>query len=517
MKVLSKIADRADALLDDASQPVLALVGSGEAPSSQEKRVVKRLLGWLIPALILLPVALSTATGAALALPLGVALVGSVSLLILFFGAWLARLSGRESVAAPDVPADHAWMPGLVLRLDPQARIVSMGGRDASFYQSFLREPLERPFIDQVHVTDRIAFIRAIDALRQGESERRVSLRLGRPQADDNEGKLLPIDLDMTAERDATGALTGIFAQMLDRSRERGMAETLAALEIEVQDAHEAKSRFLAAVSHELRTPLNAILGFSDILASDLFGRIEDERHREYIRLIRQSGGHLLSVVNTMLDMCRIEAGRYELIVEPFPVRETVQDCEKMLALQAREKGVLLTSRVARDLGELQADPRALRQILINLVGNAIKFTETGGVVTIDAARSSKDVVLSVSDTGIGIAADRIVHLGQPFTQLDGGHARRHDGVGLGLSLVKGLVALHGGQFSITSRPGEGTVVTITLPLDGSGAKRVESLEDHRRIEFPPRLQANLQEMQPEETERAEREGLNDDAKAKIA
>ncbi|WP_027485945.1 sensor histidine kinase [Allorhizobium undicola] len=511
VKVLSKIADRADALLAPAARLMLTVLGASAHPAEGELRVVKATLSAALPALLLLPIAMTAFMSPALALPLGVALVGGLALLAMMAGLSLMRLLEPATVEMP-AAIDRSWLlPGLVVQLDTHGRVVSLGGRDSGLFMPFLREPAGRPFIEQVHVTDRIDFGRALDELRQGHQHTRLALRLGRPQADAADRTLLHVELDISAERDGDGALTGFFAQMLDRSREQELAETLARLEVQVQDAHEAKSRFLAAVSHELRTPLNAILGFSDILGSDLFGRMENERHREYVRLIRQSGGHLLSVVNTMLDMCRIEAGRYELIVEAFPLAQTVLDCEKMLSLQAREKGVALTNRLPRELGEITADPRALSQILINLVGNAIKFTEAGGVVTIDAARSGRDVTISVSDTGIGIAADKIGQLGQPFTQADGGHSRRHEGVGLGLSLVKGLVALHGGRFTLESRQGEGTVATIILPLDGSGANRVENLEDHRRIEFPPRLQVNLPEAQ------VELEGLNDDAKAKIA
>jgi cell cycle sensor histidine kinase DivJ len=255
----------------------------------------------------------------------------------------------------------------------------------------------------------------------------------------------------------------------------------------EALSAHEAKSRFLAAVSHELRTPLNAILGFSDVLAGEYFGALQNERQKEYVALIRQSGAHLLSVVNTMLDMSRIEAGRYELITEPFRIADAIETCRAMLDLQARSKGVTLTTRVARGLGEIVADRRAVQQILINLTGNAVKFTESGGVVSIDAEQRGRNLVICVSDTGIGIAADKMDMLGQPFVQVQGDYNRGYEGTGLGLSLVKGLVCLHGGQFAIESRLGEGTVVTVTLPMEGPGDS-IAVFEDGDAVEFPPRL-----------------------------
>ena len=161
-----------------------------------------------------------------------------------------------------------------------------------------------------------------------------------------------------------------------------------------------------------------------------------------------------------------------------------------MLGLQARAKGVQLTSRIARSVGEVNADQRSVQQILINLVGNAIKFTDQGGLVTIDAETSGGDLKLIVSDTGIGIADDKLGLLGQPFVQIQNDYTRKYEGTGLGLSLVKGLVALHGGRFDMRSRPGEGTVVTITLSLDGSGIRSIEQDEivENTMVEFPPRL-----------------------------
>jgi cell cycle sensor histidine kinase DivJ len=263
-----------------------------------------------------------------------------------------------------------------------------------------------------------------------------------------------------------------------------------------------------------LRTPLNAILGFSDVLAGEYFGKLANDRQREYVGLIRQSGAHLLSVVNTMLDMSKIEAGRYELLTEPFMIGEAMETCRAMLDLSAREKGITLTSRSARGLGEVVADRRAIQQILINLAGNAIKFTQSGGVVSIDAMQDGADLLISVSDTGIGIAPEKLEFIGQPFMQVENAYTRSYEGTGLGLSLVKGLVALHGGRFTIASRPGEGTVVTISLPADGSGVggnrdDAKEGPED--RFEFPPRLKA------ARHTAMTAQDFVDDHAEAKIA
>lgn len=535
VQVLKHITDRAQSSLDAAVTFVVGRIVTDAEPSRAEIVAARRVVMTCLPALVLLPLGLSFLQGAAIALPLGFAIVVATFLVAILASLWMVRQSMSRPAdnpgEAPRVPTrtpsvDFSLFPGLVLVLNGQACVETLGGRDRDAFLPFMRLPIGRTFVDQVHVTDRIAFVRAFDALRQGEDRSRVCLRLGRPQADgtaptdESAGALMAVTLDMAASRDGFGNLTSVLVQAIDGSHEQAMADQIARLEVDLQNAHEMKSRFLAAASHELRTPLNAILGFSDILMGDYFGRIEDERHREYLRLIRQSGGHLLSVVNSMLDMCRIEAGRYELLVEPFRLSETVFDCEKMLALQAREKGVTLTSRIARNVDEVHADPRAMRQILINLVGNAIKFTETGGVITVDAARSEQNVLISVSDTGIGIDQDKIRTLGQPFVQVQNDYSRQYDGVGLGLSLVKGLVALHGGKFGISSRPGEGTVVQISLPIDGSGASRIEAMGESQNIEFPPRLQASAVQTGQQDVNDSQfgaQEGLNGDAKAKIA
>ncbi|MFN3501177.1 MAG: sensor histidine kinase, partial [Allorhizobium sp.] len=207
--------------------------------------------------------------------------------------------------------------------------------------------------------------------------------------------------------------------------------------------------------------------------------------------------------------MSKIEAGRYELMLEDVDLAQSLTECERMLSLQAQTKGVKLTSRLPKGLGEISADGRALRQIVINLVGNAIKFTDAGGAVNIDAARHGNEVTISISDTGIGIAPEKMALLGRPFTQVQNDLNRNYEGSGLGLSLVKGLTALHGGTFRIESRPGEGTVVLVTLPADGSGAR---AIGETNMVEFPPRLAETGTDLT-----RGGKAPAHDEAKAKIA
>jgi cell cycle sensor histidine kinase DivJ len=205
-----------------------------------------------------------------------------------------------------------------------------------------------------------------------------------------------------------------------------------------------------------------------------------------------------------MLDMSKIEAGRYELIMEPFQIADAVRTCDEMLALQAKSKGVVLTARVARGMDDVIADRRAIQQILINLANNAIKFTGEGGVVAIDAVCDSRNLIITVSDTGIGIPADKLSLIGRPFMQVQNDYARRYEGTGLGLALVKGLVGLHGGTFLVESEEGVGTIITVTVPMSGEGDASAETFE------FPPRLKEKT-------TEKTTGENRHGAAEAKFA
>ncbi len=513
MRVLSNIAGKAVMLVDETAVRWLTRLGEGEAARAGEVALFRKLAFACFAGLVVVPIALAFVLTPALALPVGAALV--LSLFLLAVAGAVSRLRGAPAAAAEPRPEDALFdaCPGLALILDPHGHVVKAGGRDQHLFPASLREVAGEPLAEIIHVSDRIGLVQALDVLRQGASSAAVDIRIERPFSSAGR-QFLPVRLDMTALRDGEGRLLHVFAQARDITAEEEARSQAAANLAEATSAHEAKSRFLAAVSHELRTPLNAILGFSDVLAGEYFGKLANDRQREYVGLIRQSGAHLLSVVNTMLDMSKIEAGRYELLTEPFMIGEAMEACRAMLDLSAREKGITLTSRSARGLGEVVADRRAIQQILINLAGNAIKFTQSGGVVSIDAMQDGADLLISVSDTGIGIAPEKLEFIGQPFMQVENAYTRSYEGTGLGLSLVKGLVALHGGRFTIASRPGEGTVVTISLPADGSGVggnrdDAKEGPED--RFEFPPRLKA------ARHTAMTAQDFVDDHAEAKIA
>jgi cell cycle sensor histidine kinase DivJ len=238
-------------------------------------------------------------------------------------------------------------------------------------------------------------------------------------------------------------------------------------------------------MSHELRTPLNAIIGFSEMLANEEMMGLDKAKREDYAKLIGESGHHLLSVVNGILDMSRIETGNFEITPEPFAPSPVVNTCCDLMALKARDAGVELDCAAQANLPEIVADKRAVKQILINLLSNAIKFTDRGGKVRVTAAVEGASVTFAVEDTGVGIGEDDLRHVGDPFFQVRGAYDRPRDGTGLGISIVKGLIALHGGELQVSSRVGSGTRFSVRLPVDCEKARpqQIASVERFQRAE----------------------------------
>ncbi|MER9454767.1 HAMP domain-containing sensor histidine kinase [Mesorhizobium sp. M0478] len=319
---------------------------------------------------------------------------------------------------------------------------------------------------DRIHLSDRVAYLSALADMRDGALARRLDLRVRLPQdgSASTADNYRPFQLELMRAEEQQETFTLLLREN-DETAE--LRDELAAATEAAASAEVAKGRFLAVVSHELRTPLNAIIGFSDMLLHEMFGGFKDPRQKEYVGLVKQSGQHLLAVVTSILDVSRIEAGAYATEPEPFRFIEAVEMCQSMMQLQANAKNIGLQAQIAPDAGEINADRRAVQQILINLVSNAVKFTPDGGNVVVGAKRIGSRLHFWVRDTGIGIAEEDFVNLGKPFMQIQNDYTRRFEGTGLGLSLVKGLVALHDGTMSIESMPGEGTTVTISLPVNG--------------------------------------------------
>lgn len=242
----------------------------------------------------------------------------------------------------------------------------------------------------------------------------------------------------------------------------------------EAESASRAKSSFIATISHELRTPLNAIIGFSELLHRELLLKSREPRQAEYSRIIHDSGQHLMSLVKDLLDVSKIEAGRLTICSEPFRIVDVIKSSVDTLHPAASAKSIAIDVSIAGDLDEVVADRRACKQMLINLLSNACKFTPSGGKIHLSATTAADHVVLSVRDSGIGISADHVAHLGQPFYQVDSSYTRQLEGAGLGLAIVRGLVELHHGRLEIESEPGNGSCFTLILPLDTeTAAERV--------------------------------------------
>lgn len=326
---------------------------------------------------------------------------------------------------------------------------------------------------DRVQVADRPAFLTALADAASGGEAHSVEFRIRRNgEGKAHAGHFIWVEmrcrlLDRTAGT-ANTAEREVVAVLRDVSDRKTQERAIEIARSESQRANAAKSRFLATMSHELRTPLNAIIGFSEMLTNDSLV-FDATRKHEYAKLINESGCHLLSVVNGILDMSKMETGNFEITPEPFVPAQAIGSCCDLLALKAREAGVELKTAIAADLPEVVADRRALNQILINLISNALKFTPRGGRVTVSAFCDGPKFIVTVEDTGVGIGADDLPRLGEAFFQARASYDRRHDGSGLGLSIVKGLVDLHGGDIDISSRLGEGTRVLVRLPIDCEG------------------------------------------------
>ena len=336
-------------------------------------------------------------------------------------------------------------------------------------------------YLSMVHVSDRVAVAKAFDdcmaECRPTSARFRVTCDAqGRPAGATRwfEIRCQPAPAEIATTRQ--GAC--VLAVTRDVSDLHRMEEELRANREKAESASVAKGLFLATMSHELRTPLNAILGFSELLQSSAMAAMPEGRREEYVELIHSSATHLLNVLNDILDMSKIEAGKYEILAEPFDIGQTIRASCAMLRGQAERKRIAMATLGLDDLPEMIADERAVKQIMINLVSNALKFTQDGGRVSVEAARVGRNVRISVSDNGIGIAPEHMELLGRPFYQADSRYDRKYQGTGLGLSVVRGLVELHRGKLAFASNKGTGTTVTVTLPICAQEPRPVPAQEE---------------------------------------
>jgi cell cycle sensor histidine kinase DivJ len=338
--------------------------------------------------------------------------------------------------------------PLLLASLDRGGRVLLAAGPSVAGYAP--RELEGRSLGHLVAEVDLPALAGALaTAARDGRAQIYVA------QAGDAEGWL---DVTLRAADDGR-----IVAAVRDARDQFVREKMLEAERVTAEEQNASKSRFLANMSHELRTPLNAIMGFSDIMRQRLFGPLGD-RYAEYAELIHESGTHLLELINDVLDMSKIEAERFELTIETFDAREAVNAVLRLLRGQAERSGVALRGVLPIAALSVDADRRAVKQIAINLISNALKFTPRGGSVTVTVQGHGDTLELTVSDTGVGIAQDDLDRLGRPFEQA-GDADQRSAGSGLGLSLVRAFARLHGGEMSVESAMGEGTTVAVRLPV----------------------------------------------------
>jgi cell cycle sensor histidine kinase DivJ len=349
--------------------------------------------------------------------------------------------------------------PGLTLLLEPSGHAVATWG--AAPPALSVPALIDQGLVASAHAPDRPAVSAALARALSGQP---AEVQFSPRSALDRR-----VILIVAPFHDRAASRPRLIAQAFDGTAQfaRELGLETARVEAEAQSA--GKTRFLANMSHELRTPLNAVLGFADIMRQRLFGPLPD-RYAGYADAIHQAGGHLLDLINDVLDLSKIEAERYQLAVAEFDARDAVSAAVALVRLQADDKGVDLAAVLSTEPLKVRADARALKQMALNLLSNAVKFTPAGGSVTLTLDADGPDLELAVSDTGVGIAPEDLKRLGRPFEQA-GGADQKAQGTGLGLSLVRSLTELHGGSMTIDSTLGEGAAVLIRLPVmvvDGS-------------------------------------------------
>lgn len=336
--------------------------------------------------------------------------------------------------------------PQLILSLSGDGRVLSAYGfPPPGVTEAVLLKGLK----GMVSPADLSALADAMDSALRGGPVELICRHAGDPD------QFLALSLRASADGRLFGVLRDATAQMVNERR-------LAQAKIDAEALNSGKSRFLANMSHELRTPLNTIMGFSDIMRSRLFGPMP-AKYGEYADLIHDAGQHLLDLINDLLDMSKIEAERFQLQIEQIDARDPVAAALRLIRVQADEAGLHLRAVLPPDPIEVDADPRALKQITLNLLSNALKFTPRGGQVTVTMQAHGDALELMVADTGVGIAPEDLQRLGRPYEQA-GDAGQRARGTGLGLSLVRGLSELHGGEMIIESALGEGTSVLVRMP-----------------------------------------------------
>jgi cell cycle sensor histidine kinase DivJ len=423
------------------------------------------------------------ASSIVLAFPAEVVTVTIVCLVVMFAG-FVADRGERHAAAQMRSQARAAAaldaVPDVVLWREASGDI-SFANASAHRILGLDRRDLDtQTLLERVNVGDRPAWLKAIsDAGSAGRGEA-AQLRIA--CGAEREVRLFSCHVSRVG---ADGALLIALSDITERM----VAETLREdARREAERIASSKSQFLATMSHELRTPLNAIIGFSELLKTPGLIGPTDPRRDEYSRIIHDSGQHLLEVVNAILDMSKIESGMMVIENDRVNLPALLQSSRELVAVKAAQKSIAIIESIAPDLPDIVSDRRALKQVLLNLMSNAVKFTPEGGDVTVTAVRDREHIEIAVTDSGIGMSEDNLRQIGTPFFQVAQSYDRKHEGTGLGLSVVRGLVGLMGGSVLVESALGEGTRVALRLPVAGPGnARNNEPVKIETRIR-PRRL-----------------------------
>lgn len=405
----------------------------------------------------------------------------------------VARIIGaiREQVARQHLPGP-----------DEFGDIVTWHGKDSSIMAAKVPPSHElgldasalhgQGLFSLVHVADRPLYMKTLNEAAHGQSIAQACFRIMVSAKASAPPELFW--LEMRARRvgqDPSRPGATVVATLQDVTMRRMASEAQEEAQRLVQHAEQARSRFLATVSHELRTPLNAIIGFSEILANESLRPVDESQRLDYARIIHTSGQHLLEVVNSLLDISKIESGTMAVEREAMDLAALIDSCADLMAMRAGTAGISLERIKGDALGQVVCDRRAIKQIILNLLSNALKFTPAAGTVTLSAIRDGGMIDIAVTDSGIGIRAEDLPLLGQPFFQAKGSYDRAYEGTGLGLSVVRGLVGLHGGTLEIESAPGAGTRVSLRIPADGSTGS-AEPVQIATYVRSPPRGLAHV-------------------------
>jgi cell cycle sensor histidine kinase DivJ len=387
------------------------------------------------------------------------------------------RLIRSDALRAEDYRAAYEASGDLVIHHDRNGAVDSVSPNCPDLFGMPGHDLKGRGLFEHIHVADRPAFLKAIADAATGSTVPPVTLRLRTTVPAGHSGKRGEAtfrSVEMRSRRYANEASANteatargrVVSILRDVTVTKQREEELESIRFAHEETNVWKDQLLANVSHELRTPLNAIIGFAEMLANVQLIPQDPEKRREYASIIQQSGVHLLAVVNSILDMSKIQSGTFDIRPERFCAAPLIDLCCDMVKLKAQNSGVELIRAYPKDLADVVGDKRACKQILINLISNAVKFTPRDGHVTVKARHEGNSLVLSVHDTGIGMSARDLTHLGDPFFQAGASYDRPYEGTGLGLSVVRGLVGLHGGSICIESEPSKGTCVSVRLPLD---------------------------------------------------